>query len=265
MPAGPKGQQISLAAVMDANATAQITKTKATKNSTPATIAAGYSRPDLAATIAKLNNLRSSYAKFLPGQVVKLPGLSILNLDVLCDDIAPTITDGYAIFETVTRPGRTGVNKFDGYNPLEMVLTLDFEAFGDSALTDPGPGAQIEANIRTLERMAGRGQFSASGAQVPPVVRASCLDNKGGVVWLIPSSYQWSNSNKAAPQWRITDIAWDNSDPDSGGGSGSAPPPLRDTFGQRIRQQVVVTLTQYTPVWSAITSVSARAQAKASG
>jgi hypothetical protein len=256
------GQQIKLSVTMDANQSAATTSIKATRGSTCATIAAGFGRSDQATAIQAMNKIdgrtiRSIYQKFPEGQVVKLPNLSVLNIDVLCDNIRPQVTDGYAIFETVARPGRTGVNKFDGYNPIAMILSLRFEAYTNSDPSDPAPGKQIEKNIATLEQMAGRGQFAASGRQVPPVVGVSTDDGNGNQVWLIPSSYQWSPTNKTAPQWRITLIAWDNSDPDTGDG------PLSDNFGRRVRQKVAVTLTQYTPVTSTIVSAAARAQTKA--
>jgi hypothetical protein len=216
------------------------------------TIAARYGRPDLWQTILQLNSrvrienghfLRSATQVLKPGTTIRLPGTLVPSdeFSVLCGDNRPTIADGYAMYDVVSRPGRIGVSRFLGYNPFSMPIDIQFEAF------DTGDGTATETKIAALERMAGRGDYAGAAVGPPAVIRVSVTDANGDVVLLIPSNYQWTPDNPAAPLWRITDISWAGGD-------------YSDDKGQRIRSAATVTLTQYTPLTLVKRSASQRAR-----
>lgn len=198
----------------------------------------GHKRPP----VPKLRNvkqvLRTHASIRLPGQLKKGTYLS-----ALAGDKAPHITAGYAKYDVIDIPGRVGLNRFDGYDPIAMDIPIQFEAYSSQQ------GATIETNITELERMAGRGKYPGSHVGPPAVVRVSVTDNHGDVVPLIPHNYQWSPKNQTAPLWRISQIAWDDS-------------PERNVNGFRVRQAAVVTVTQYTPLLFIERSVAKRSKQK---
>lgn len=235
-------------------------------------VASSRGHPEMAAEIAALNGSRSVTTQ-LNGKRIRLPGKldQSGSFNVHCADVAPTVTDGYAMFSTLSRPGRVGVSKFDGYNPIAMDLSLQFEAW-DGQIVDVTPnmseearrtgyglvnnvqvfqdGAYIEENIQKLERMAGRGPYKGAAQGPPAIIRISTTQN-GTPVPVLPLAYQWTPSNITAPLWRISKITWDNTDQQ------------RDPVGRRVRQKAVVTVTEYTKVLYATRSAAARAKAKA--
>ena len=162
------------------------------------------------------------------------------QLSVHAGDDPPVITAGYAKYDVVDVPGRTGINRFLGYDPIAMDIAVQFEAYASEA------GEQIEQNIQILERMAGRGDYPGVAVGPPAVIRISVTDNRGHVVPLVPVDYQWNpNRHTKAPLWRISTIAWD-------GGA------LRGGQGNRIRQTGIVTVTEFTPINHVIRSVKER-------
>src|SRR5215472_9578537 len=166
----------------------------AKRGATPLNIAAGLGHPEWASVIAKNAGVRSTTTKLKEGFRVRVPTRSAGNsLNVLCDDLPPNITDGYAQYEIVARPGRTGVNKFDGFNPVVMTLNIRFEAY----LSRDGSGVEIA--IGKLERMAGRGAFAGSGHGPPAIVAITTTNDKGHVVPLIPAIYQ--STGPSSPLW----------------------------------------------------------------
>jgi hypothetical protein len=178
-----------------------------------------------------MNHVRHVYTVLKTHRRLRLPG-TVKKADaisVLADDPAPLIKDGYATYDTISVPGRKGITHFTGYNPMQMDVPIQFEAYAW------GDGSQIESDIRTLERMAGRGLYAGNAVGPPSVVRLSVTDNRGRVVPLIPTSYQWTSKTQNAPTWRITAIAWDAN-------------PLRHISGRRIRQKAVVSVSEYTPI-----------------
>ena len=214
------------------------------KGATPLSIAGHRGHPEQAQAIAKLNHVAAHY-KFKTARKVKIPKSLRAGdtFDVMADDAtAPTVTDGYAILQVVARPGLIGISQFQGYNPLAMDVAVRFEA------TDKSDGSGVESDIATLERMAGRGNFSGAGNGPPSVIRLSTTDNNGNVVPLIPLNYQWNAQNKSAPLWRIEAIQWNNQ-------------PWRNRAGRRVRQLAVVTVWEYTPVVLQV-ALSARSKAK---
>jgi hypothetical protein len=62
-------------------------------------------------------------------------------------------------------------------------------------------------------------------------------------------AYQWSQQNQNAPQFRVTNLAWEDSADTS-----------RNDAGYRVRQKATVTLTQYTPLVFVSRSLTQRAK-----
>jgi hypothetical protein len=169
---------------------------------------------------------------------------AIEGIVVQAGDGAPVVTGGYAKFMTVDRPQRTGLNVFSGYDPITITFPIVFEAFLS------GQGEQIEDDIATLERLAGRGVFKGAGASTPPAVNVQVTDAGGDTVPLLPKNYQYDpDENTNPPDWFIAGLDWDDH-------------PIRNDAGNRIRQACTVTLTQRTV---ADTGLAATKSRKAAG
>lgn len=248
------GQKITFATQVDPDQkyTAYV-YVRARKGDTIRKIAARRGHPEMVGEILALNRhvrlknhhyLRSA-TQVLPTHVlIRLPGtLDGDVFDVLCGDERPVIKAGYAKYDTVDRPGRVGLNRFLGYDPIEMDVSVQFEGWFSDA------GAQIEGDIAKLERMAGRGDYAGAAQGPPAVVRISVTDNNSDIVPLVPLNYQWSPKNPTAPLYRISNIAW---------GSGA----LSDDQGRRVRQSAVVTVKQFTPITVIKRSAAQRARAR---
>ena len=249
MPRSSLGQLLTFATEISADETfSAYIWLRARKGDTPRKIAAKRGHPEQGVQIAQLNKIRSEWTKIKPGRRIRIPGNMKQGdtFDVLPQDMQrPQVTDGYATYQVVSRPGQLGVNQFMGYNPLVLSLPVQFEATG----TKTGDG--VEADIATLERMAGRGNFKGAASGAPAVVRISVTDAYGKVVPLVAPNYQWSPQNPSAPLWRIgggtSGIDWDAS-------------PISNGAGKRIRQLATITLTQYTPIVLAERSATVRSK-----
>jgi hypothetical protein len=275
MPADATGQLINFGSVSDPDADySKYIWVRAVKGDTVRRIAQKRSHPEWAATILRLNlgrdvlphpkrkphqkvppvpKLRNITQPLRPGAAIKLPGTMAQGFffAVHCGDKPPVIKKGYANFDKVVVPGRTGINRFLDYDPIEMDIAISFEAFGQQ-----GPGAgyvggqgSIEDRIQMLERMAGRGEYPGAGYGPPAVIVVNTTDNAGAIIPLIPLSYQWTPRHQNAPQFRITNIAWDDSTD-----------VLRNDDGYRVRQRATVTVTQYTPLIFVQRSLAQRAK-----
>jgi hypothetical protein len=208
-------------------------------------VAARRGHPELASTIAKMNGVRHVGTVLLhhprrkrDRHRLKVPGTLRQggSFSVLAGDGPPTITAGYAKSTVQDRPGRTGIAQFVGYDPMQMDIPVRFDVVSTDN-TRSGPyGADLEAQIALLERMAGRGNFPGAATGPPAVIRISSTDSLGRVVPLIPKNYQWSSTNSHAPVWRISDIQWDNTVPDG---------VRRNAHGNRILQKATITVQQY--------------------
>ena len=208
-------------------------------------IAAHFGHPEMAREIANLNGARSTMAILPLGMRIRVPGnvRASESFKVLAGESAPTVIDGYGIWEVVDRPQRTGVTIFKGYPPMVLSIPIQFENFIDNE------GMQIEKDIALLERMAGRGAFNGAAVGPPPTIRVSTTDDRGNAVPLIPSNYQFSDQNKTPPLWVISGIDWDDN-------------PLRNNAGNRIRQRATITLTQFVISPLVLASATARKNAR---
>lgn len=191
--------------------------------------------------IAEANNIRSILFKMKPGRKLTIPppyapldvrSSLIGSFDVKAGDSAPTVKEGYAKYESVDRPMRTGLTLFTGYDPITLDVPITFDAFVSRR------GMDVERDIALLERMAGRGIFKGAGVGFPGYVNISSTDNKGSVVPLIPRAFQDHPTNPNPPKWVVLPIEWDEE-------------PIRNKEGNRIRQKAVVSLMQYNQVGSA--------------
>lgn len=239
MPRETRGQQISFGIESDPDkAFDHWVWVAVRKHETIRHLANRVSHPELARQIADRNGIRSLTARLKRKQVL-VPGVAAPGngFHVLAGDEPPSITAGYAKFQIVNRPGRTGLVIFDGYDPIGMDVPIRFEG--------PGRGVQIEDDIALLEWMAGRQAVSAAGE--PPVVRVSTTLGDD-VIPLIPLGYQF-HGKTGGPLWYVAGIAWD---------AGA----LRDARGRRIRQTATVHLQQRTTARLLPRSVADRAKGK---
>jgi hypothetical protein len=263
MPVGHLGQMIGFAAEIDPDANyAKYLWIRAKQGDTIKKIAGRRNHPDMADDILALNKgrdvlphkkltghqqrppvpkLHTTTQRLRAGARIRLPGILKTGeqLAVHAGDQPPTIKTGYAKYDVVPVPGRVGVSRFLGYDPIEIDIPVQFENYAAEL------GATIENDIKALERMAGRGDYPGAAIGPPAVIRVSVTDNNGNIVPLIPANYQWSRKNTDAPLWRISAISWD---------AGA----LRNANGYRVRQTATVTVTQYTPLVFAVRSVARR-------
>lgn len=264
MPSDWLGQEITFAAEVDPDAHySRYVWVRARKGDTIHAIAARRGHPELAADILKLNKgadvlphpKRKPHHKAPPipklhtikqvlraNAAIRLPGIMKTGefLNVHAGENPPTVTAGYAKYDTVDVPGRLGISRFLGYDPIAISIPIQFEGY-----TVPGAGAVIERDIQVLERLAGRGDYPGAALGPPAVVRVSATDSHGNIVALLPPDYQWSHAHQNAPLFRISGIAWEAS-------------ALRTSTGNRVRQSATVTVTQYTPLQFVKRSVAQR-------
>jgi hypothetical protein len=264
MPTNWLGEQITFGVWSDPDSkTRKYVWVRASRNETIKQMAARRGHTSEVATIVQLNKgrdvlphpkrkphhsappvpkLRTATQHLRAGARIKLPGNmgpgSYFSVNAGAEP--PLVKAGYAKYDVVDIPGRIGLNRFLGYDPIAVDIAVQFENYA------AGEGAQIEQNIRTLERMAGRGDYPGAAVGPPAVVSVSASDAQGNPVPLLPPDYQWFPNHQNAPLFRITAIAWD---------AGA----LRNDAGFRTRQTGTITITQYTPVEYVERSVSRRA------
>jgi hypothetical protein len=247
MPANPYGQMITFSLYQDQDwpDLGHWRWMHVRVGDTVRSMAARGGHPYLARQIADRNKIRSTTQVLhhrpkrrtdlmrirVPGKLRDEAGFS-----VLAGDQPPRVTGGYAKFSTVDRPLRTGLTQFDGYDPITMEVPIRFENFnGDLDNVRGASGAQIEDDIALLERMAGRGNFRGAAVGPPPIIVITATNDSGVPVGLIPRNYQWTRANPNAPKWRVTSIDWDAE-------------PLRNSWGNRIRQKATVSVQQHTRI-----------------
>jgi hypothetical protein len=230
---------------------AQVTSTRRTVRA----IAKFHKLQDREREIADRNSIRSLKFKMKIGRKIKIPKPKTTpgtNLRVQAGDEPPRIVGGYAEWDIVDRPQRVGLSQFRGYDPITVEIPIRFDNFqaGGMAGGPTGYGAEglgIEADIRRLERMAGRGLESVNGVGPPGRVKVATTDESGKVVPLLSANYQAHPLNPSPPSWVIAGIEWE---------SGA----LRNRAGNRVRQLATVTLQQH--VSTSLTGRSAATTAK---
>lgn len=124
-----------------------------------------------------------------------------------------TVTpSGYGGWEAVARPQRRALTVWKGRDVLRLSLPLLLDKFLEGR-----EGAQVEDEIRVLEQMAGLGD--SSDHEPPRLI----------VEGILPHDFSRASENR----WVIETLEW-----------GDAIRRMSD--GQRVRQEVVLTLMEYT-------------------
>ena len=235
MPVSRLGQLITFAIEVDDELTVKDWATiRVKKGDTVRKVCARRGQPDDVWVVARKNHIRHPRRKFRKARKLKVPKEFKKGnfFSVLAGDSAPYVASGYAKVTNIDRPYRVGLSIFEGYDPVELVVPVRFEA-DERGESGERIGKQVERDIALLEKMAGRGNFKKAGSVAPPIIRLSATSGGGEIVPLIPQNYQWSDQNKHAPTWRIASIEWDSA-------------PLRNSNGYRIRQLATIRLVQYT-------------------
>ena len=149
---------------------------------------------------------------------------------VLAGETAPTLTGGWLKLAKVQRFQRVSITVPEGYDPLVLSVPILFNAV---VITEEGlyqQGQYIEERIGELEWMAGRAGHPHSEIKgEPPYVEVYSLDANGNQTNLIPKQFQTVPGS--SQQWYITQITYDAN-------------PIRDKYGDRIRQAATVELTE---------------------
>lgn len=107
------------------------------------------------------------------------------SVEVMLGEGHCTITGGYGGWDVIARPQAVGIATWRGFEPLRMTVPILFNHHGEGE----GAGLKTQAEILTLEKMAGRG-ITGTRSEEPPIVT---VDAPGGVVphqdqdWVIES------------------------------------------------------------------------------
>jgi hypothetical protein len=155
------------------------------------------------------------------------------NFEAIVGTNPPTVTGGYAKWQTVERPLQRALTIFQGYDPVQMTVDIIFGSWANGWDTSDGPehgtptygGKFVENNIAALEWMAGSNFQSGPS----PVVYMWSYSSQGGQSDLIPPQYQ--STQKSRYPWIITGLGW-----------GQA---YRNQNGYRVWQEATITLENY--------------------
>jgi hypothetical protein len=144
---------------------------------------------------------------------------------VLAGEGAPVPTEGWPKIAKVQRFQRVSLTVPEGYDPYVLSVPILFDSV---ALTKNRPN--VEADIATLEWMAGRsprGEPEATGP--PPQVMVYSTDSQGNMTSLVPKQFQTVHGS--SQQWYLLAPNFD-------------PKPLKDRSGARIRQLATIELLE---------------------
>lgn len=173
--------------------------------------------------------MADTYSPWTPQQTLTFSSTGGYSFTCLAGDGAPTITDGFAQINVVARPRQKAYTQPAGYNPIVMTIPIRFEA----AIVPSSPSTNavaVERDIQILEGMAGRGKFVSSNQSVhtaegdPPIVQVYGVSAKS------PSNLIPKNLHGLS--WVISGLEYDQN-------------PVRNHTGNRRRQDVTVTLTEW--------------------
>jgi hypothetical protein len=160
---------------------------------------------------------------------------------------APTLTDGWAQIQMINRARHVAFTLATGYNPIAMDIPMRFDAT-ITGLT----AAQVERDNQVLLWLAGRGKLYANGSHpgqgTPPIVQITSFDSHGRATNLIPADFHSDAPNDL--RWLISRLQYD-------------PNPMRNAQGDRIRQDVVVSVVEYVAAPGAPASPRQRQKARA--
>lgn len=142
---------------------------------------------------------------------------------VLAGDGGVIPTGGWVKTSELERPLQLSYTVATGWSARVITVPILFDSVME---TKSRPN--IEADIQTLEAMAGRSTEPTGGE--PPYVEVYSVDSTGKTTPLVPKAFQ---GTEGEPQlWFITNIEFDDTET------------IRDSAGARLRQAAVVTLTE---------------------
>lgn len=155
----------------------------------------------------------------------------VRRFDVMVGDNPPTVTGGYATWNSIKRPLQRAYTQFTGYEPMQLTVDVRFGAWDQrhgwlTDDTDPHTGQtvrNVEKDIATLEWMAGS-NFNAGPS---PVVYLWSHSSGGGDTNLVPPQYA---TQKGVP-WVVSGLQWGKS--------------YRSPNGFRTLQEATITLLNY--------------------
>jgi LysM repeat protein len=150
-----------------------------------------------------------------PGWVLLQSVSGRLGVIVELGDGSPTVTDGYATWQTIERPRRTSLTEWTGREPTRITFPVMIDGFADDGA---GGGRRVERDCRELEQMAG---MTAAGKP------ARLIFESGGVV-----EHDYTHANHL--RWVIEALEWGDA--------------IRNRKGRRIRQFADLTLMRYVAV-----------------
>lgn len=203
-----------------------------------------------------------AYTPWSDGQVYNFVGTTTKgdpprSFDVLAGEGAPAFTNLGASVNTIERSRRKEFTVVSGYKAIQSTWPIQFEALMDRPNPNPklavwGVSPDIEADIQTLNWMAGRGKLWQAGHAAigdPPLVTVTTY---GTGVNLIPPDFQYTGQ-PGDIQWIVTDVAYDRS---TDGYIGSR-------AGKTLRQKATVTMLEFVSVPGSTTEDSPAARQKA--
>lgn len=130
------------------------------------------------------------------------------SVTMLLGDGSPTVTGGYAGWTTVARERKRALTEWHGNEPLELEIPILFDNW---AL-----GTSLEAEIKTLERLAGLDD----SMDEPPIIQ---FDSAG----VVP----YDAHDAKSKYWVISNLVMGDAD--------------RNAVGNRVRQAATVTVLEY--------------------
>lgn len=180
---------------------------------------------------------------FVAGQVYHFLGYDFTNnvqrdFYTLAGETAAKIVGGFAKIQVIDRPRRKGFTMPVGYDPISVDVPIHIDEVVSGGSEPPGIHSGVENDILTLEWMGGRGILYGGPNQShnkqaignPPIVSWSTTNSNVNS----PHETNLVPANVHGYSWVISNIAYGD--------------PIRDQYGNRRRQPVVLTLTEWVPI-----------------
>lgn len=133
-----------------------------------------------------------------------------LRVEAMLGNGSPQVTQGGGGWQEVERGKRVSLTTWKGRAPLKITVPIMFDRF-----TEGEQGLSVEAEIKTMETI-----YGIDGDKEPPTL---VMDSAG----LIP----YDAHGHPDKLWVIDGLDWDE--------------PIRNGYGNRVRQEGVVTVLEY--------------------
>lgn len=185
-----------------------------------------------------VNKKKHPYVPWTPRQTYLFVSSGGYSFSVLAGEGAPTIKGGFSKIQVLDRPRRKGFTMPIGYDPISMDIPIQFESTVNFPQVNGAyEPRDIERDIMILEGMAGRGGSVSVDGSIdaavgdPPIVHVYGNQPKKQSN-LIPPNVQ-------NLEWVISNLTYD-------------PNPMRNPDGNRMRQAITVTLSEWVRAPSSI-------------